>query len=157
MANCIKMAKVHTILTLRARGWSFRRIGRELGIHRETVTRYIRRAESRPNPAKPAPRVDGLEPANLPTGPDDGESGSPLGEAPALSRPDVASAAGPASTCEPFRAVIKAKLEIGLSAKRIYQDLMAEHGFGGAFITGYLERKVRGQSFNGFLPRIFIR
>ncbi len=133
MANCIKMAKVHTILTLRAQGWSIRRIGRELGIHRETVTRYIRRAESGAKPAKPAPRVDGLEPANLSTGPDGGESGSPLGEAPALSRLDAASAAGPASTCEPFREVIKAKLEIGLSAKRIYQDLMAEHGFGGAY------------------------
>ncbi len=32
MANHVKMAKVHTILTLRVQGWSFRRIGRELGM-----------------------------------------------------------------------------------------------------------------------------
>ena len=44
MANQLKMAKVQTILTLRARGWSFRRIGRELGVHRETAARYVRLA-----------------------------------------------------------------------------------------------------------------
>lgn len=31
MANQLKMAEVHSILTLRTRGWSFRRIARELG------------------------------------------------------------------------------------------------------------------------------
>jgi IstB-like ATP binding protein len=46
VANQLKMAKVHTILTLRARGWSFRRIGRELGVHRETAARYARLAET---------------------------------------------------------------------------------------------------------------
>lgn len=44
MANHLKMAEIHAILTLRARGWSFRRIARELGIHRETVAGYVRRA-----------------------------------------------------------------------------------------------------------------
>ena len=39
MANQLKMAQVHSILTLHERGWSFRRIGRELGIHRETAHR----------------------------------------------------------------------------------------------------------------------
>ena len=38
MVNQIKMAEMHAILTLRARGWPMRRIGRELGIHRENVT-----------------------------------------------------------------------------------------------------------------------
>ena len=39
MANQLKMAEVHSILTLHKRGWSFRRIGRDLGIHRETAHR----------------------------------------------------------------------------------------------------------------------
>jgi hypothetical protein len=34
MANVLKMAKVHSIQVLHARGWSRRRIARELGIHR---------------------------------------------------------------------------------------------------------------------------
>ncbi len=33
------------------------------------------------------------------------------------------------SRCEPSRQVILDKLEQGLSAKRIYQDLVSEHGF----------------------------
>ena len=33
---------------------------------------------------------------------------------------------GPASDCEPWREIILAKLEQGLSAKRIYQDLVGE-------------------------------
>jgi len=74
MANQLRMAKVHTILTLRGQGWSFRRIGRELGIRRETVSRYVRLAEAQAGqetaagradskPAKPAPRVDPSKPA----------------------------------------------------------------------------------------------
>ena len=39
MASQLEMAKVNAILKLRERGWSFRRIARELGVHRETVSR----------------------------------------------------------------------------------------------------------------------
>jgi transposase len=46
MANVLKMAKVHSIQTLHARGWSQRRIARVLGVHRETIARYLRLAES---------------------------------------------------------------------------------------------------------------
>jgi len=42
MANQLKMAMIHAIITLLERGWSYRRIARELGIHRETVARYDR-------------------------------------------------------------------------------------------------------------------
>jgi len=44
MANQIKMAVRDTIVTLWERGWSQRRIARELGIDRETVSRYVRLA-----------------------------------------------------------------------------------------------------------------
>ena len=42
MANQLKMAMVEAIIALLERGWSYRRIARELGIHRETVARYDR-------------------------------------------------------------------------------------------------------------------
>src|SRR5438105_3917753 len=39
MANRLKMALVDTIQRLLQQGWSYRRIARELGIHRDTVGR----------------------------------------------------------------------------------------------------------------------
>src|SRR5207302_1700737 len=38
-----------------------------------------------------------------------------------------------ASLCEPWRDIIVAKLEGGLTAQRIYQDLVSEHGFTGKY------------------------
>ena len=42
---------------------------------------------------------------------------------------------GAASQCEPFRKQIEAKLELGLSATRIHQDLKAEHGYQGSYYS----------------------
>jgi hypothetical protein len=41
MANRLKISRVQSILSLHAQGWSRRRIARELGIDRETVSRYV--------------------------------------------------------------------------------------------------------------------
>ncbi len=59
MANVLKMTIVQSILSLHAQGWSQRRIADQLGIDRETVSRYVRLARSavQPNPSdlsKPA-------------------------------------------------------------------------------------------------------
>jgi len=51
MANRLKMANISAILALRERGWSRRRIARELGVHRETVGRYVRLAREGPESA----------------------------------------------------------------------------------------------------------
>jgi len=70
MANQLKMAKVHSILTLRSQGRSFRWIARELGVHRETVSRYVHLAEAKAKP--PTCDVEG-RPANPPGGPGEAE------------------------------------------------------------------------------------
>jgi transposase len=109
MANYLKMADIQALQALRARGWSFRRIGRELGIHRDTVRRYVEEGQG------------GQNRPNLPAGAD-GEN-----------RPDPpAGNSGPASQCEPFHDAIVAGLEGGLSYQRIWQDLR-EGGFAGAY------------------------
>jgi DNA-binding transcriptional regulator LsrR (DeoR family) len=41
MADQLKMAMVNAIWILKERGWSQRRIARELGINRETVGKYF--------------------------------------------------------------------------------------------------------------------
>ena len=114
MANQLKVALVHSILTLRERGWSFRRIARSLGVHRQTVSRYIRSHEAAgegadSKPSKPAHGSPDPKPANPPTG------------------------CGPPSQCEPFRDMIIAGLEQGLTYQRIWQDLQRDHGFAGGY------------------------
>src|SRR5262249_55789828 len=42
---------------------------------------------------------------------------------------------GRPSDCLPWRAVILAKLDLGLSAQRIFQDLAAEHGYAGSYYS----------------------
>ena len=155
MANQLKMAMIGSILTLRQRGWSCRRIARELGVHRETVSRYLRlaAAQNRPNPpagseSNPAIALTGSDPpkpANAPTGseppkPAIAPAGSGGVEDLGIALP-VPIRAGPVSQCEPLRAVILAKLEQGLSAQRIYQDLVGENGFEGSYYS--VQRMVR--------------
>jgi hypothetical protein len=72
MANQLKMAMVETIVALRRRGWSQRRIARELGIDRETVARHLRLAEAGSKPANAPIGSESFtgapKPANAPIG-----------------------------------------------------------------------------------------
>jgi transposase len=119
MANTLKMAEIHAIEQLWKQGWSCRRIARELGIHRGTVGKYVQ--ELRPKPANVTPGKS----ANL----------SPSRALSAISDPSKpATQVTPGflrskSRCEGHRETILAKLELGLSARRIFQDLRGEHGF----------------------------
>jgi transposase len=56
MANELKMAEISAILTLHRSGHSKSEIGRMLGIHRETVAKYISQ-QNGPKPAEPDHRV----------------------------------------------------------------------------------------------------
>jgi transposase len=147
MSNLLQVAVIDTILSLHQRGWSQRRIARELGVHRETVARYLRRLPTDPKPANapigsPAPD-DGSKPANAPVG------AAGLPDMPAA--PPVAeSGAGRASDCVPWRSVIQAKLELGLSAQRIHQDLVADYDFTGSYYS--VRRFVRGLETTQELP-----
>jgi len=119
MANQLGMAKTHSILTLHQQGWSHRRIAQTLGIHRHTVGRYIFQA-----------RADSKSTTNLPAGSAAKSTTNP----PAGSgQQHSASLSGPTSACEPYREVILTKLELGLTAQRIYQDLTTEHGFASSY------------------------
>ena len=55
MANQLKMAMINAIWILKERGWSGRRIARELGINRETVGKYL---SAWSNGSKPATQAD---------------------------------------------------------------------------------------------------
>lgn len=126
--NQLNVSLQHSITTLAAHGWSHRRIARELAIHRETVGRHLRLAGS-----KPANVLAGSagDPAAKPAIPLAG-SESLLAPKPAI--PLAGSlAAGRPSLCGPLREVIVPAVQAGLSAQRIYQDLIGTHGFTGSY------------------------
>lgn len=123
MANQLKMAMVNAIITLKQRGWSMRRIARELGVDRETVKRHVLSAS---NPATNAPF--GSEEISNPAS--NAPSGSGTG-----SDPPVSPWPGPDSRCEPYRDIIESKMEQGLSAVRIFQDLKLDHGYDGSYYS----------------------
>ncbi|MCZ2075705.1 MAG: IS21 family transposase [Bryobacterales bacterium] len=57
---------------------------------------------------------------------------------------------GRPSECQPYQPIILAKLEQGLSAQRIYQDLASEHGFSGSYDS--VKRFVRRLGRSRALP-----
>ena len=118
----LKMSKIQSILALRQQGWTLTRIAQELGVHRQTVARHVREhSESTQAP----PGSDGSKSTQAPPG----SVGSKSTQAPrSPSSDDVGR-----SDCEPLRKVIEAKLDLGLHAKRIHQDLVEEHGFSGSY------------------------
>ena len=123
MANRLEMAAANAILLLWRRGWSYRRIARELGVHRETVSRYVKLARRTAGDLA----LDGAEPAKVTPGSGGQEVSKPANP--------TAGNSGPQSRCEPFREVIIEKLEAGLSAQRIYQDLTFEHGLAASYCS----------------------
>jgi transposase len=143
---------ISTIQTLAARGWSERRIARELRLNRETVRRYSK--HTTPSPGSEA--VESSEspfdcPENAPPGASKYTTLSPGSEAAREPGPEtivdaaLAAARACVSLCEPWKETIVASLEQQLSAKRIYQDLVRDHGFVGAYqsVKRYVRRLER--------------
>lgn len=148
MANHLTMALIETILTLHQRKWSQRRIARELGIDRATVARHLRQAAQAETADQPSPQPGPeAKPANAPHG--SAQPPSPLKPAhashgstavPEVPAEDLCPASsvvsrGRDSACEPYRDLILAKLQLDLSAQRIFQDLQDEHGYQGSYYS----------------------
>ena len=108
MSNVLKVNHQETIRSLNEKGWSERRIARELGINRRTVNRYGSKC-------------------TIPT------PGSVEAAEPKCTIPTAGKSRGRQSQCEPFAQSIGAKVEVGLSGQRIYQDLVEEIGFTGSY------------------------
>ena len=137
MSNILEVPQQHAIQSLIAKRWSVRRIARSLGVNRRTVQRYAGAAASKCT-TKVIAGTEGAARSKCTTeviaGP---EAGDP-------SKCTIPSKviAGSRSLCGAFREVILPMLELGLSAQRIYQDLVAGHGFGGSYpsVSRYVAR-----------------
>ena len=143
--NQLKVSLQQTIITLSSHGWSQRRIARELALDRGTVGKYLR-GEAKPasNPTHGSGELEPPKPATILTlGSEPGAGSKPATDSTHGSesepRPKPASnltlgsKPGPASRSAPFAEQIKAGLATGLSAQRIYQDLVREHAFTGGY------------------------
>jgi transposase len=125
--NRLEVSLQQAIQALHARGWSQRRIARELNIDRGTVADHVW-------PPKPAISTAGSEAVAEPT--------------PAIST--TGSTAGRVSLCREFLPTITAAVTAGLSAKRIHQDLITDRGFTGSYQS--VKRCVRALAQRLALP-----
>jgi len=139
MANRLKMAEHQAIIGLARLNWSYRRIAAELGVDRETVSRHVKSALSEPPGAGPPDANAAIS-----------ITGSPASEAGANATISIAGSGGRRSCCEPWRQIIVAGLEQGLTAQRIWQDLKTAHGFGDSYQS--VQRFVRHLKTSTPLP-----
>ena len=118
MANQLKMAEVQAILALARTAGPSRHIARQLGVHRETVGRHLRLSSQGIQNQPARPRLHRLDPDGIGT-----------------RRRWFPGALGSVSAASPWREVILQKLEAGLTAQRIYQDLCSDHGYAGSYYS----------------------
>ena len=161
MANEIPVTKRQAIKALRELGYSKRKIARQLGLHRKTVGNYL--GEPPPDPLAQQ-ELGGEETdskCTISTPGSEGESGcesedseacQSAVESPEPEGPNCG--VGRQSHCEPYREIIEGKLEAQLHAKRIWQDLVDDHGFSQSYQSvKRFVRKLKKPEPKLFVPR----
>ncbi len=136
MGNVLDPSTQQQVLALGRLGWTLRRIERETGVRRETVSAYLRaagvavRGRGRPGEERTKPAISqevSTDAAPTPW--------PPPGRAPC------------ASACEPFRDLIIEALGHGRNAMAIWQDLVDDHGFTARYASvRRFVRQLRGRS-----------
>lgn len=127
MANTLTVQQQEAIRKLATLGWKIRRIARELGVSRNTVRQYVRALE----PTSPGTLAEAIL-SSATGGPIQTDPLSTLGS----SQTDPLSTAGKngrKSLCEDQASLILSKVQAGLTAQRIYQDLKLEVSFSGSY------------------------
>ena len=134
MSNILEVPQQQAIQVLIAKGWSVRHIARTLGINRRTVKRYADAA-----PKCTTQVITGSASPGVPKCTTEVIAGSVPPDKPKCTTEVIT---GSRSLCGAFQEVIAPMLELGLSAQRIYQDLVAGHGFSGSYpsVSRYVAR-----------------
>src|SRR5215510_8180255 len=123
MANQLTVQTQDAIRSLARQGWKIRRIAKELGVSRNTVRQYVRSTEETTQPKEVS-----------------GAGGGPIQIDPYFDHRDrqidplsTPGKTGRKSLCENYDALVRLKLESGLTAQRIFQDLKTEVAFDGSY------------------------
>jgi len=129
--NYLKTPKLQQVTALLELGWTYRRIQAETGVRRETISRYdrIRHAKAAkvfPGSQEPIARETSEFEGSDPPKPAKVTAGSDSKAAKVFPGSDLP----PRSSAALYRDAIVSKLDAGLSAQRIWQDLVEEYGFG---------------------------
>ena len=159
MSNVLSEEQKQQIIALGRLGWSLRRIQRETGIRRETISAYLKEAGVAVRPprgrrirAKPASRASEVTTDSTPAKPASGaeevttdSGGESAGGRPEKPEPKPGHSPS-ASACEPYGEAIETGLSRGRNAKAIWQDLVDVYGFTGGYqsVKRFI-RKFRGQ------------
>ena len=150
MANRLKVEKIQGIKELFAAGMSERQIARTLDIDRKSVARELRRIGAKGASAAEAPTgsADSTELASKGAKAPTGSEAVATTASPATVREEGDGSHNPLSKslpatmqrrsrslCTTFHTTIIEKLDQGLDAQRIYQDLVREHDFPGKYYS----------------------
>ncbi len=162
MSNVLNDDKRNQVVALGQIGWSLRQIQKAIGVRRETAAGYLkgagitvfgpgRRGNKSPPDSKPAIPVTTDSKAESDPGPDPAIE---LLTGPSESKPAIevttdfggtseAISNTTSSACEPYRELIEQGLSHGRNAMSIWQQLVDQHGFTGAYES--VKRFVRKQ------------
>jgi len=137
MANKIKVQEQEAIKNFVALGWAIRKIARELGVSRNTVRNHVRRLKHE-DPGVLTERIvsSALSNSEAEVGSDETDPLSSSGPGGHSAQTDPLSTPGNKgrkSLCLKHAEEILSKVEAGLSAQRIYQDLKEENDFEGSY------------------------
>jgi transposase len=170
MANVLKPEKQEQVRALGRLGWSLRRIEEATRVRRETVSRYLKEAEIpiraerqrrlEGSPSKPASQVttdlaEESRPASQPTTDPEQQRTAEVRQVTALERGSGASWSPRVSWCEPQREFIERQVDLGRTAKAIWQDLVDDHHFTAGYeCVKRFVRRLRGTSSPVAHPRI---
>ena len=141
MSNHLAMDKAHSIQHLHDLGWSQRKIAETLSIDRKSVKRQLASINSKgaaPTGEAPTAReseADNSKGTSAPTG-------LTAMDAAGIEQPVASPTASARSGCLAYHDAIVAGLEQRLTAQRIYQDLVVDHGFTGSYwsVNRYTKR-----------------
>jgi transposase len=133
MGNYLQMAKAQQVHALLELGWSYRRIEAETGVRRETVSRYD--AARRANAAKVFPGSAARVPVDAEgdVSSDGANAAKVFAGSPSNAAKVFAGSTPPRASAALYRDAVTEKLDAGLSAQRIWQDLVEEFGYGASY------------------------
>jgi len=141
MSNVLSEEKKQQVIALGKLGWPLRRIEQETGVRRETAGAYLKAAGI--SVSRPGWRRTSAKPAiGVATDPEGSKPANEVGVITDFIRPfsqkspiQLPAASSSSSTCEPFRETIELGLSRGRNAMAIWQDLVNDYGFTGAYNT----------------------